>query len=117
MSLPSDDDIQTELMRLLIRTPGHKLKAGDVYTKLAERFPELTRDERIIRYQNSVSHWANRVQFAVLHLRKMGWLLSPATGERGVWEVSAQGKAAWDAQLKRGHELLEQLKQGSGART
>jgi hypothetical protein len=116
MALPSDEEIQTELMRLLLKTPGHKMRSGDVYTKLAESFPGLTHDERTVPYQNSVSHWANRVQFAVLHLRKMGWLRSPAMGGRGVWEISPQGKAAWDAQVQHGYELLKQLEQAAGAR-
>ncbi len=117
MALPSDEEIQTELMRLLLGTPGHKMKSGEVYTSLAEMFPGLTHDEKTVPYQNSVSHWANRVQFAVLHLRKMGWLLSPATGGRGTWEVSPQGKKAWEAQVRQGHEVLERLRQAVKARS
>jgi restriction endonuclease Mrr len=109
MALPGDELIQAELMRLLMKQPGQKLDSAAAYTKLAESFPQLTHDETHIPYQNSVSHWANRVQFAVLHLRKQGWLRSPDVGERGVWEVTPEGRDTWKKQDELGNKLLDEL--------
>jgi restriction endonuclease Mrr len=105
MPLPRDEHIQAELMRLLLRQPGQKMESADVYLKLAESFPALTVDERTLPYRNSTSHWANRVQFAVLHLRKIGWLSSTHVGERGIWEVTSLGKQG----VKNGDDLLREL--------
>lgn len=109
MTLPRDEEIQTELMRLLTSQPEQKMESAAVYVELAEKFPALTPGERTVPYRNAVSHWANRVQFAVLHLRKIGWLSSPHVGERGVWEVTAKGRAAWNSQGQVGDDLLREL--------
>jgi len=105
MALPGDHDIQFLLMHLLLEQKTKKMQCADVYTKLAESFPQLTWDEKSVPYQNSRSHWANRVQFAVLHLRRKGWLLPPALSGRGVWEVSVKGTSEWQRKYPSAEDL------------
>ena len=80
-------------MDLLEKTPGGKMHCNDVYRELAKRFPELTKEEKEDPYQTSLSHWANRVQFAVLHMKKQGWLLHhTVAGGKGIWAISDKGR-------------------------
>jgi hypothetical protein len=96
MALPSDTQIQWQLMSLLASVPDGQMHCRDVYTALAARFPTLTVDELTVPYGSSISHWANRVQFARLHLVNKGWLLRPHSGDgRGYWKVSAEGRKAF----------------------
>jgi hypothetical protein len=64
MSLPHDQDIQVAILRLLASAPKGTMHCQDVYRILAQEFPELTYEELWEPYRRSVSHWANRVQFA-----------------------------------------------------
>jgi restriction endonuclease Mrr len=86
--IPHDDEIQGELISYLLDRPGHRASASQCYEALAERFPSLTWDELHLKYQNSVSKWANRVQFARLHLVQSGHLYRAGEGPTpspGVW--------------------------------
>lgn len=94
MTLPHDHDIQNELLKLLAAQPEGKMHCNDVYRVLAAKFPMLTKSEIEDLYQNSLSHWANRVQFAVLHLRNQGWVLHHTmAGGKGLWAISEKGRA------------------------
>jgi hypothetical protein len=94
MALPHDEEIQTELLRLLADAPNGQMHCQDIYQALARRFPCLTEDEKTVPYGNSVSHWANRVQFARLHLVGKGWLLHASMTDRAVWAISDKGRTA-----------------------
>jgi len=110
MALPNDEDIQTALLRLLARAPEGRMHCQDVYRVLATEFPNLTRREMNDPYRSSVSHWANRVQFARLHMVNKGWILRPATGGgRGYWTISPQGRKALDDLKALGKRLLAEL--------
>lgn len=86
--IPNDEEIQKALISYLLDRPGRRASAGQCYEALAELFPELTWDEVNLKYQNSVSKWANRVQFARLHLVQSGDLYRAGEGPNpstGVW--------------------------------
>jgi hypothetical protein len=95
MALPNDEDIQVRLLELLAVAPGGQMHCNDVYRAVAKRFPLLSRAELEHPYRSSLSHWANRVQFARLHLVHKGLLLRPYSGGgRGYWAISPQGRRA-----------------------
>jgi hypothetical protein len=95
MALPHDEVLQLELMDLLMSAPEGQMHCRDVYQILATRFPALTNEELTVPYRNSISHWANRVQFARLHLVEKRWLLRRYAGDGpGYWKVSAEGRKA-----------------------
>ena len=110
MALPSDERIQGELMDLLSCAPDAQMHCREIYQELAERFPELTPDEVSVPYGTSVSHFANRVQFARLHLVVQGLLLRPAAGDgRGWWTLSSKGRKEHAEQAALGERLLADL--------
>jgi len=94
MALPHDEEIQAELLRLLADAPLGRMHCQEIYETLARRFPCLTEDEKTEPYRNSVSHWANRVQFARLHLVDKGWFLHASMNNRAVWVISDNGRTA-----------------------
>lgn len=110
MALPGDHEIQIELLDLLSTAPDGQMRTRDAYRVLAQRFPRLTRDETTIPYRNSVSHWANRVQFARLHLVQLGYILPPHSGGgRGIWTISAKGRKALTDRKSLADKLLAEL--------
>jgi restriction endonuclease Mrr len=110
MTLPHDDYVQTQLLRLLSAAPGGRMYCQDVYIELAKQFPLLTEDEMRVPYKNSVSHWANRVQFARLHMVRKGWILHPTMGGgRGFWQISESGRRALALADEMGKKLLAEL--------
>jgi hypothetical protein len=112
MALPSDDEICYALMALLReRFPG-RMHCTDVYQHLEREFPQLTWDDTRLPYQNSRSHFANRVQFAVLHLRQQGWLMRPSVSGRGYWELSKKAWDHWSRRHPNAEELLRALMEG-----
>ncbi len=111
MALPDDYRIQIELLDLLSTAPEGKMRTRDIYSALAQRFPQLTRDETEVPYRNSVSHWANRVQFARLHLVELGYILRPHARGRGVWAISAEGRKALTDKQALADKLLAELMQ------
>lgn len=69
--------------------------AAVAYDRLAQLHPELTLDERTQPYRNAVSKWANRVQFARLHLANRGLLYRAGVGPnagRGYWVITPRGE-------------------------
>jgi len=110
MTLPHDEDIQTELLRLLSKAPKGRMHCQEVYVVLAKHFPKLTKDETTVPYKNSVSHWANRVQFARQHLVTKGWLLhTTMSGGRGYWAISEKGRNTVIQLQELGKTLLAEL--------
>lgn len=107
--LPHDDDIQVELLKLLARAPEGRMYCQDVYSTLAYHFPYLTDDERGIPYGNSLSYWANRVQFARQRLVQKGWLNCMLQSGRGYWEISDAGRHALTEMEVRAKRLLAEL--------
>ncbi len=93
MSIPNDNIIQDELLKLLYNSEKKMLHCNIVYDELAKLFPELTVEEKTRKYRESKSKWANRVQFARLHLVNYGLLLSGReTNKRGYWKISILGE-------------------------
>lgn len=78
--IPRNDEIKSELISYLLDHPGRRASAGQCYGALSEQFPALTWDELNVKYQNSVSKWANRVQFARLHLVQSGYVYRGGEG-------------------------------------
>jgi 5-methylcytosine-specific restriction enzyme A len=109
MTIPHEHEIQYALMCLLEGQPEGKMHCNDVYRVLAEQYPQLTRAELEDPYENSISHWANRVQFAVMHLKDQGLILHHTVGGgRGIWAISVAGRE-WLSRIPNADELLKEL--------
>jgi predicted HNH restriction endonuclease len=94
MPIPDDDTLQSELLEFLVHEPEEKATVWRVYEQLALLHPELTEAEKTEKYQNSASLWANRVQFARLHLANAGLLYranAVASAPRNVWKLTPRG--------------------------
>ncbi|WP_194763013.1 winged helix-turn-helix domain-containing protein [Microbacterium sp. UFMG61] len=94
MAIPHDKEIQEALLHHLARSNDHRSHAQECYEALALLFPELTIEEKKDRYRSSISKWANRVQFARLHLVNGGYLFRAGDGPsptRGVWILTSAG--------------------------
>lgn len=110
MALPHDEDIQADLLRLLSVAPEGRMHCRDVYKALARHYQSLTNDELTVPYRSSLSHWANRVQFARLHLVNKGWVLRPVMGGgRGYWTISSKGRKVLVGLEVVGNKLLAEL--------
>lgn len=95
MAIPPNADIERELLILLAHSPGGRLRAADCYDELVEVFSEVTAEERTLKFQNSVSQWANRVQFCRQHLVDRGFIYPAEVGpdpEYGVWIITPSGR-------------------------
>ena len=95
MAIPHDDTIQREILELLDGAPDGRMHLREVYDRLARLHPELTADERYLKYQHSLSEWANRVQFARLHLVGRGFVFRAGAGpnpQRGFWIITDSGR-------------------------
>jgi len=93
MSVPADEEIAFELLRLLSQAPVRTLECSDVYEKLARKFPQLTSDEINRPYQHSISLWANRVQWVRQHCVENKLIHLPNEGIRGYgfWTLTDAG--------------------------
>jgi restriction endonuclease Mrr len=114
MSIPDDSTIQYSLLHLLSEQPKGMLPSYEVYRMLADQFPQLTYADLHDPYPNSVSHWANRVQWAVQHLRESGLLQQHGVSGKGLWTISSAGRA-WLASLPNADDLLNELMAPRGA--
>lgn len=93
MAIPNDELIQDELVKLLNNAEGKTLYCNVIYDELAKLFPDLTVIEKTRKYRESKSKWANRVQFARLHLVNEGLLLpADKINRRGYWKLSTEGE-------------------------
>lgn len=95
MTIPHDDVIKKELLSLLASASDGRMDVQKIYIKLAKLHPELTEQEKYDRYQNSFSKWANRVQFARLHLVNQGLIYRAGAGPRavnGIWIITEKGR-------------------------
>lgn len=111
MAIPNDDIIQQELIALIASKPDKRVHASNAYEELARLHPEITQQELIERYQNSVSKWANRVQFARLHLVNKGLLYranAVSNASTGYWMLTPDGEIV-AAKLEPHSKLLESL--------
>ena len=93
MPVPPDEQIMFELLRLLSESPEQTLESAMAYEKLAGKFPNLTDSEINDPYQNSVSFWANRVQWARAHCVKRGLIYRPDDTRHGsgFWTLTKDG--------------------------
>ena len=97
MPIPADEVLQSELLAFLAAEPNVRATVWRVYEQLALRHPEVTEVERTQKYRNSASLWANRVQFARLHLVNKGMLYrekGAPDAPRNHWKLTPAGIAA-----------------------
>jgi restriction endonuclease Mrr len=95
MTIPHDDIIKYSLLKLLDNALNGTMHCNDVYKELAKEFPMLTHSELNDPYRSSLSHWANRVQWAREHLAKQGYILRPRNGAmRSYWSITESGQRA-----------------------
>ena len=101
MAIPNDEIIKKELLDLLAHTPDGRLHVHKIYAEIAKLLPELTLQELKDPYRHSKSIWANRVQFARLHLAQRKLLYRDGDGpnpSRGVWIITDAGRKRVEAQ-------------------
>jgi len=67
------------------------MKADIVYSKMENLYAKLTLEEKNVPYRNSASKFANRVQFARLHLVNKGLLYDAKQNTRGYWKLTPKG--------------------------
>jgi len=97
MVIPHDRDIKLQLVKYLASRPDRRAHAQSCYAALEPLFPQLTNEEVTLRYQTSVSKWANAVQFARLHLVNEGLIYRAGEGpnpSKGVWILTPEGVRA-----------------------
>jgi 5-methylcytosine-specific restriction protein A len=97
MTIPADDVLKSDLLAFLAAEPDTRASVWRVYEQLALRHPEVTHAERTQKYSNSASHWANRVQFARLHLVNQGMLFranGAPDAPRSQWKLTPKGVEA-----------------------
>ena len=111
MAIPHDHDVQFQLLTLLDGVPDGTTHCRDAYVGLRERFPQLTCDEVDVPYRRSVSHWANRVQFARLHLVRRGFMLRSPSSGRGYWTISPAGRQYLKDSKRLAEELVRELEE------
>jgi predicted HNH restriction endonuclease len=95
MAIPDDETLKQELLSFLASEPDARASVWRVYEQLALLHPELTEAEKSERYQNSASKWANRVQFARLHLVNAGMLYranAAPDASRNYWALTPKGQ-------------------------
>lgn len=104
MTIPDDDTLQRNLLAFLADEPENRSDVWRVYEQLALLHPEVTEREKTEKYHNSASLWANRVQFARLHLANAGLLYKAnaiAGAPRSVWKLTPAG-------VERGLKILKE---------
>jgi hypothetical protein len=94
MAIPYEDVLKEELLLFLVNEPDYSATSTRAYEQLARLHPELTEGELHDPYPHSVSHWANRVQFARQRLVEAGFLYKPnahPSAPRGQWMLTPRG--------------------------
>ncbi len=94
MTIPADEVLQADLLAFLAAEPDARATIWRVYEQLVLRHPEVTEAERTQKYRNSASLWANRVQFARLHLANQGMLFranGAPDAPRSYWKLTPKG--------------------------
>lgn len=97
MAIPHENIIKDIVLKHLYtkREEVYSIKSDDMYFELISEVwhgtEELTYEEINERYQQSISKWANAVQWAVKHLKDEGLLLPTNVSGRGIWNLSKKG--------------------------
>src|SRR5882724_67602 len=93
MAIPHETQIKYHLLQLLNEAPNGTIHCRRVYDLLAQLFPDLTPGETERKYQNSVSKWANAVQWARERCVLEGHIERPRTRwEIGYWKITEAGR-------------------------
>lgn len=109
MSLPSSQSLQNAIVRLLRAQPAQRMHCSAVYTALAAVYPALSHDEVAYKYRNSISKFANEVQWARQRLCDTGLLIPPHLAGRGYWQLSTGGSAMWPKAPISADDLLREI--------
>jgi hypothetical protein len=93
MSVPPDEQIMFELLRLLSTSSDRTLECAVAYERLSRRFPQLTDDEINQPFHGTASLWENRIQWARQHCVQRGLIHKPADTPCGVgfWTLTDLG--------------------------
>ena len=97
MTIPADDVLKTDLLAFLAAESDVRPTVWRAYEQLALRPPEVTHAERTQKYRHSASLWANRLQFARLHLVNQGMLFrenGAPDAHRSYWKLTPKGVEA-----------------------
>lgn len=100
MPFPRQAEIEVPLLAAIIELGGEG-RPRDVYPLVAKRFPQLTAEEQEERLENypSTRKWSNLVQWVRQRLVDVGQI-DPS--QRGVWKVTAAGRARLKAEADSG---------------
>ncbi|MCA9295447.1 MAG: restriction endonuclease [Phycisphaerales bacterium] len=90
MAIPTSKACIEPLLAELLKAGGSS-SPGDMYTRVAARFPDLTKDDLERELNSGNNMFQNRVQWARQRLVEMG-LIDPSI--RGVWKLTDEGIAA-----------------------
>jgi hypothetical protein len=111
MALPNDLILKHGVMRLIGKQPDFTIAAADAYGQLESEFPSLCSEETKVPFGTSRSHFANRVQWAVQHLRDDGWLAKGPVSGQGRWEFTAKARVSWKLAFPTAEDLLAEIAQ------
>jgi hypothetical protein len=95
MTIPDDSIIQMNILSLLATAADRRMHVQTIYDELAKLHDELTPQEMSQRYDNSVSKWANRIQFAKHHLVYKDLIHRAGSGpnpSHGIWIITEAGR-------------------------
>jgi hypothetical protein len=97
MAIPHDNIIKDIILKHLYTKKNHNfsISSQDMYQELIDEewygTEDLTFEETNVKYQQSASLWANRVQWKIKHLKDEGLLLPTNKSGHGIWQLSPNG--------------------------
>lgn len=97
MAIPNENIIKDIILKHLYtkKENNFSINSQDMYKELIEEgwygTEDLTEQEINEPYRNSFSEWANKVQWAVKHLKDENLLLDTKDSGRGIWKLSEKG--------------------------
>ena len=88
MSYPKRQEIARAILEEL-NAMGGEGKTGDVYSRVARHFPQITAEELTQSFGIGEKKWTNMVRWAKLTLIQNGEVVGPS---RGVWTITDKGR-------------------------
>jgi hypothetical protein len=103
MPLPTDDQIEIPLLEE-IEKAGGRIRPREVYSRVAQHFPKITREELESALPSGGNRYTNRVQWARQGLATKGELDASV---RGFWVITEAGRRRLQRYKALGHDPKE----------